>query len=169
MLNKLALILATALLLTAGCTSPTPAPNSSAMIQDCPNRPNCAITDNISNSLAATKPSTIETGDTASPRHKQQVSAPELIMPAAKAWPLIVKTIAAQPRSKIVDQRQFYIHAECRSRWFGFVDDLQIQLKPGNPQLLMRSAARVGYADFGVNRQRLENIIADLRSQLIVK
>lgn len=70
----------------------------------------------------------------------------------------LVQAIESQPRTRIVDQREDYLHAEARSFLFGFVDDLEFYLPAGEQQIEVRSAARSGYYDFGVNRRRIERI-----------
>jgi uncharacterized protein (DUF1499 family) len=47
-----------------------------------------------------------------------------------------------------------YLHIECRSAFFGFVDDFELRLQ-GN-EIIVRSESRTGYSDFGVNRDRAE-------------
>ena len=62
-----------------------------------------------------------------------------------------------------------YLHAECRSAVVGFVDDLEIHLRPGEHTLAVRSASRKGYYDFGVNRRRLEALGGLLRKRGLVE
>jgi uncharacterized protein (DUF1499 family) len=45
-----------------------------------------------------------------------------------------------------------------QQRDFGFVDDLELHLRPQENAIAVRSAARLGYSDFGVNRRRVENL-----------
>jgi uncharacterized protein (DUF1499 family) len=37
----------------------------------------------------------------------------------------------------------------------GFIDDLELQLRPAVGVITVRSAARVGRSDFGINRRRV--------------
>jgi uncharacterized protein (DUF1499 family) len=62
------------------------------------------------------------------------------------------------PRTKIITARDQYIHAESRSRVFRFVDDLELSVDRTESVIHLRSASRVGYSDFGVNRKRVEGI-----------
>ena len=55
-----------------------------------------------------------------------------------------------------------YIHATTASPRFGFVDDIEFLYDPQAAVLHARSASRVGYSDFGVNRRRLEQLLADM-------
>jgi uncharacterized protein (DUF1499 family) len=60
-------------------------------------------------------------------------------------------------RVRIVQSTDDYLHVEFRSALWGFVDDVEFYFNPpGTIQL--RSASRIGYYDFGVNRERLETI-----------
>lgn len=59
------------------------------------------------------------------------------------------------PRSRIVVSEEDYLHAELRSRFCGFVDDLEAFLDPENECIHLRSASRAGFYDFGVNRRRV--------------
>jgi uncharacterized protein (DUF1499 family) len=58
----------------------------------------------------------------------------------------------------LVTVSEHYLHATCASRRFGLVDDVEVLYDPKAGLLHARSASRVGYADFGVNRRRLEAI-----------
>ncbi len=40
----------------------------------------------------------------------------------------------------------------------GFVDDFEAHVGPGARVIELRSASRLGYSDFGVNRKRVEAI-----------
>jgi uncharacterized protein (DUF1499 family) len=51
-----------------------------------------------------------------------------------------------------------FLHVTFRSRIFRFVDDLTCRLDHDNNLIQLRSAARVGYSDFGVNRKRVERL-----------
>ncbi len=66
--------------------------------------------------------------------------------------------LAALPRTRVVIDQEGYLRAEVRSRLFRFVDDLEVLLDDGEQRIHLRSASRVGYSDFGVNRRRLEEI-----------
>ena len=66
--------------------------------------------------------------------------------------------VAAMPRTTIVEERQGYLHAECTSRIFRFVDDLELLRSETGDRVDVRSASRVGYGDWGVNRARVESL-----------
>jgi uncharacterized protein (DUF1499 family) len=70
----------------------------------------------------------------------------------------LVGLISEMKRTRVVAVQEGYIHAECRSRIFRFVDDLEFFFVPDESLIHIRSAARSGYSDFGVNRKRVEEI-----------
>lgn len=61
----------------------------------------------------------------------------------------------ALPRTLLVDRRERYLHFTVASAMFGFIDDLEL-LFHRSGRIDVRSAARVGWTDFGVNRRRVE-------------
>lgn len=67
------------------------------------------------------------------------------------------RVIEGMKRAKIILMEKRYIHAEFRTFW-GFVDDVEFFIDEGSCTVQMRSASRLGYWDFGVNRRRLEEI-----------
>ena len=68
----------------------------------------------------------------------------------------LVAILNNQPRTEIVEQTDEYIRVEFTSRLMGFVDDAEFYFLPGDKTIAMRSAARLGESDLGVNRRRLE-------------
>jgi uncharacterized protein (DUF1499 family) len=76
------------------------------------------------------------------------------------------KLIHAMPRTIIVESDSRYLHVEFRSAVFGFVDDVEFILDNPPGVLHIRSASRVGYWDFGVNRRRVERIRKELTKRL---
>lgn len=76
---------------------------------------------------------------------------------AVQAKERLLSLLEGMPRVRIQHADAGYIHAEFRSAVFGFVDDVEFYFDP--PGLIqVRSASRVGYSDFGVNRERVEAI-----------
>lgn len=92
-----------------------------------------------------------------------------LAQPAEKAWRAIRETVAALPRTAFVTETEDYLHAECRSALLGFVDDLELHLRPAEGIIAVRSASRLGYSDLGVNRKRVEELRAALRAHGVVR
>ncbi|HXV49939.1 MAG TPA: DUF1499 domain-containing protein [Candidatus Binatia bacterium] len=111
----------------------------------CPSTPNCV------------------SSDAADPSHS--ITAFQLVFPPSDAWRELRAALQSLPRTQIVTENEHYIHAECRSAVFGFVDDLELHLRPSENLIAVRSAARLGRSDFGVNRKRVESLRAQLARQ----
>ncbi len=63
---------------------------------------------------------------------------------------------------RVVDATDRYVHATQASPRFGLVDDIEFLHDPAAGLLHARSASRVGWTDFGVNRRRLETLFREL-------
>ncbi len=61
-------------------------------------------------------------------------------------------------RTKVVSDQGNYFHVEFTSAVFRFVDDVEFFIDENQKVIHIRSAARVGQYDFGVNRRRMETI-----------
>ena len=138
-------------LLLLSCSGGAPAQLGihNARLAACPSSPNCV------------------SSDAADAGH--QVKSFHLAEPPAEAWRATLALVAKLPRTKIVTADSSYLHAECRSAVFGFVDDLELQLRPEQKLMAVRSAARLGYTDFGVNRKRVEQLRAELLSKGVIR
>jgi uncharacterized protein (DUF1499 family) len=68
------------------------------------------------------------------------------------------KIILNMKRSRIITDTDNYIHAEFTSAIFRFVDDAEFQFDEKAKVIHLRSAARIGSSDLGVNRKRIEEI-----------
>ena len=66
--------------------------------------------------------------------------------------------VSGLPGATITETEGLYLHAEFKSRLFGFVDDVEFLADEAAGKVHVRSASRVGYYDFGVNRRRVEKI-----------
>ena len=75
----------------------------------------------------------------------------------AELMPEIRSVVEAMPRTTVVEESGYYLHAEVRSRIFRFVDDVEVLIMPDR-ELIIRSASRVGSGDLGVNAERVEEI-----------
>ncbi len=68
--------------------------------------------------------------------------------------------LQAHPRTRIIVEGDAYLHAECKSALFGFVDDVEFLVDENAHLIHVRSASRQGYSDMGVNRKRVESFRA---------
>lgn len=107
-------------------------------LSPCPDSPNCVCSDDSDARHAIAPIATA--GD-----------------PAA-AWRRLVDHLHSDRAYTIVEERPDYVHAEARTRWLRFVDDVEFHLRPDQGLIAMRSASRVGYSDLGTNRRRLEAV-----------
>ncbi len=81
----------------------------------------------------------------------------------AEAFRRAAEAVRALPRTRIVTEEAGYLHVECVSRLFRFIDDLELELDADAGVIHVRSASRVGHSDLGVNRKRVERVRAALR------
>ena len=68
------------------------------------------------------------------------------------------EALLSEKRVTVVIDKPTYLRAEVRSLIFRFVDDVEFTLLPKQGLVHIRSSARIGYTDFGVNRRRVERI-----------
>lgn len=84
--------------------------------------------------------------------------------PPADAWKKLVGIVRAAARVTVVTETTHYLYAEFKSAGLGFVDDVEFALDDDQPGVIqVRSAARLGVRDLGVNRSRIETIRSQLR------
>ena len=70
----------------------------------------------------------------------------------------ILSILKGMKRTEIVKLTESYIHAECRTALWRFIDDVEFFLDETARVVHFRSASRVGYYDFGLNRRRMKKI-----------
>ena len=70
--------------------------------------------------------------------------------------------VDSMPNTRMVEMKPDYLYAEYTSALLGFVDDVEFYFAPRDNIIHVRSASRLGYSDFGVNRKRIEGIRARL-------
>ena len=76
----------------------------------------------------------------------------------AAAFERLAKIVAERPGARIVARKPGYLYAEFETKWMKFVDDVEFLLDADAKLIHVRSAARLGRNDFGVNRARVEAI-----------
>jgi uncharacterized protein (DUF1499 family) len=135
MLLALAALLA---LLSARATRPANLGINNGRLAPCPDTPNCAC------SQASDDAHRIEPL-----RYKGN---------AVEAMARLRAVLEAWPRTRVLTATDDYLHAECASLVFRFVDDVEFLLDRGAGVIHCRSASRAGRSDLGVNRRRLEAI-----------
>ena len=78
------------------------------------------------------------------------------------AWKLLENAVRVSPGATVVTCNPGYMHVEFASPLMGFVDDVEFALDAAAGVIHVRSGARLGLDDLGVNRKRIEAIRAAL-------
>lgn len=112
-------------------------------LRPCPGTPNCVSTE------ATTRTHRIAPVPFA--------DSPESAQSRARA------ALLAEPRTRITLDAPGYLRAECTSRLFRFVDDVELVVDSTARVFRMRSASRLGRGDLGVNRKRARRVLGRLR------
>ncbi|MBU0943059.1 MAG: DUF1499 domain-containing protein [Proteobacteria bacterium] len=110
---------------------------SSGHLLPCPARPNCVSSE--------------------APNGSSHIAPLHFSGPACEAW-LALQDILINMGGQIEKADDHFLHVTFQSRIFRFVDDLSCRLDHANNLIHIRSASRIGYSDFGVNRQRVERV-----------
>lgn len=104
-------------------------------LKPCPNSPNCICTEFAADSKHFGEPLEVTVDE----------QTPERIL-----------AVVRQMGGELKRREGNYLAFTFTSRIFRFVDDFEIRLDSERNLLHIRSASRVGYSDFGVNRRRVE-------------
>jgi len=115
----------------------------------CPDRPNCVASDAV--------------------EEAKRIEPFRFDGDQAAAWSALKEAVVALPRTSIVTADDAYLHAEAKSKRLGFIDDLEFHLRPEESLIALRSAARTGYSDLGVNAERLETLRSQLQADGILR
>jgi uncharacterized protein (DUF1499 family) len=130
------------------CTMcPAAADNTTVTLEPCPSSPNC---------VSSQAPES---------DHQHYIAPFRFSGNPAAAWQRLKAAVQAEKRVSVVVEQGNYLHVEMRSLMFRFVDDVEFSLAASADLIHVRSASRVGYSDFGVNRKRVERIRAAFDSQ----
>lgn len=119
------------------------------IIQGCPSTPNCVSSSSYADDDHHVLPFRIQ-------------------VPVVASWAALKKTLLAETGVSILEDSGTTIRAEVTSKVFRFVDDLEFRLEPEKRLIQVRSASRVGYWDFGVNRRRMEALRNKLAQQGVI-
>ncbi len=76
----------------------------------------------------------------------------------AEAQEKLLTIIRLMKRTKIISIKNDYLHAECTSAFFRYVDDVEFYFDDEQKLIHFRSSSRLGYYDVGVNRRRMGKI-----------
>ncbi len=120
-----------------GCVVATPAIAKQGL-SPCPSSPNCV--------------------SSLSQDERHYINPFPCSLPPVTARAALVQAIAMIKGSRVVVSEECYLRVEFVSRWLKFVDDVEFVIDEKNDIIHLRSASRVGYSDFGVNRRRIEEL-----------
>ena len=74
------------------------------------------------------------------------------------AFARLAKVLKSRPDAAFIEATDRYLRVELRTNFF--VDDAEFLMDRERRVIQIRSASRLGYSDFGKNRQRMEEIRA---------
>lgn len=135
---KITILLLSAVLFGCSASRPAHLGMTDGKFQPCPDSPNCVSSQ--------------------SPDKKHFIEPIHYGGTQQQAKDRLMEVIQGMKRSKIVTDLDHYIHAEFTSTIFRFVDDIEFLIDDRTKIIHLRSASRIGYSDFGVNRKRMEEL-----------
>jgi uncharacterized protein (DUF1499 family) len=112
----------------------------------------------VKNGKLAVCPSSPNCVSSQSPDKEHAVEPLTFTTSAPRAMADLKKLILEMKRTRIADEYDSYLHAEFTSAIWRFVDDVEFYFEDTAKTIQVRSASRLGYSDFGVNRKRVEEI-----------
>ena len=143
------LMLVLAAMTTISSADGSDSPGAAEGLAPCPDSPNCVSSD--------------------APEGSHHVAPLMIEGSPEKAWSTAIRIVSEWPRTTLVSEGPGLARFECRSALFRFVDDLELQLRADQDLIAVRSASRVGYSDFGVNRKRVESLREALQEAGVVR
>ena len=75
------------------------------------------------------------------------------------------KIVSETARTKIVEKTDSFIHAEAKTKWKRYTDDLLLKAIPEKGIIQVRSESRVGIGDNGVNQRRVDDFAYRLMTE----
>jgi uncharacterized protein (DUF1499 family) len=116
-------------------------------LRACPEKPNCVCSENYPN--------------------KQDVhDIPPIVVNGKDIglpWRLL-KDAVVKSGGTVVSETDSYLHAEFTSKFFHFIDDVEMRMDRSAGEIHIRSASRIGHSDLGANRQRIKQIWSRLEA-----
>ena len=83
----------------------------------------------------------------------------------AAAFEVLEAVLSRLPQTEVVSSDGSYLHALARSPK-GYIDDVEFLAAPADNVIHMRSAARSGVFDFGVNWRRIRRVRRMFRAEM---
>ncbi|MDX1451315.1 MAG: DUF1499 domain-containing protein [Oleiphilaceae bacterium] len=135
-------------ILTSACagTRPSHLGKINTDLPPCPDKPNCVSSQ-------------------AQPDDETHFIQPLSVSNEKVAREQLTSLLQQWPEADLQVNSPTYMYAEFTSDWLGFVDDVEFLFGENDGIIHLRSASRLGYADFDVNRKRIERIRAALQNK----
>lgn len=137
-MKQLCIFLVSLTLIACSGTRPVQLGSENKELSPCPDKPNCVI-------------STVD-------QDNEHYIQPFSFTDAQAAHAKIVEIISNTEAAEIIVDTPSYIYAEYTSDLMKFVDDVEFLFDSQTNTIHIRSASRLGYKDFNVNRDRVETI-----------
>ena len=142
------LIIISILFIMAWLSESGPLPrDKNSILAPCPDKPNCVCSEYKEDIQHFIAPITISSKKL--PRAMEHIK-------------ISIKSLGGQ----IQTENNAYLAATFSSSFFGFIDDVEFRIDAENQLVHIRSAARSGHSDFGVNKKRVNNLKTILNQQL---
>ena len=141
-MKKIITVVLATFLILGGCTGASPELGlENGYLKKCPDKPNC-VNSQVNDKEHFIKPILVTSTQIDTKKH-------------------ILQILRESKRTEVKDVRNDYIRAEVSSAVFRFIDDVEFYFPETQSKEMLihvRSASRLGYYDFGVNRKRIEDI-----------
>ena len=121
--------------------------DKNSILAPCPDKPNCVCSEYKEDIQHFIAPLTISSKKL--PRAMEHIK-------------ISIKSLGGQ----IQTENNAYLAATFSSSFFGFIDDVEFRIDAENELVHIRSAARSGHSDFGVNKKRVNDLKTILNQQL---
>lgn len=121
--------------------------DKNSILAPCPDKPNCVCSEYKEDIQHFIAPLTISSKKL--PRAMEHIK-------------ISIKSLGGQ----IQTENNAYLAATFSSSFFGFIDDVEFRIDAENQLVHIRSAARSGHSDFGVNKKRVNDLKTILNQQL---
>ena len=142
------LIIISILFIMAWLSESGPLPqDKNSILAPCPDKPNCVCSEYKEDIQHFIAPLTISSKKL--PRAMEHIK-------------ISIKSLGGQ----IQTENNAYLAATFSSSFFGFIDDVEFRIDAENELVHIRSAARSGHSDFGVNKKRVNDLKTILNQQL---
>jgi len=101
-------------------------------------------------------PTTLNCVSSQSTNEPQRVDALGINQDPQQTMNRLIEIIKQLPQAHIVKTESHYLHATFRSKYMGFIDDVELLHSAPQKHIDIKSGSRLGLVDFGANRRRVD-------------